>query len=233
MSNFFNRRFDHKIVDIVLRTIEVLLILFLGWLGYASFNFGVILGFNRVYFTTTSYVGILIQELIPVAKPIFLFLLPAFFVALRVIFQRIQWKKLALLAIGLGIIFTAPSYLYNLMRWQPLLQTVQGLSVLEVTYHRHSGTFPDGLPGMWINFVIPDELFEEVNQTIETRLAKNNVKLLRYSLEEKSPLTAKFDVHKKTPGGRLLSPNFYDLTKEVGRIEATLYVSRAFQGYDY
>lgn len=215
MSNFFiTLRSNSR--SLIVRVIQGLAIFIGGWFAYAFFNFFVSLDSNGINYTTTSYVGILVEELIAIDIPLYLFVALISFIVLMVIFQNISWKKLGLVAIIIGIIPFTFSYATSLLRWQPLLQTVQDLPVLEVKYHRHSGTFPDTRPGMWIQFIVLNNSVKEVKKTINTRLTENKAKLLKYRLNGNSPLTVEFN-----------------MTDRKGRINGILYVRPAFQGYDY
>src|SRR5438105_3511271 len=108
MTSFFTYR--PSSTSITGRIVPGMCLLGLGWIGYAIIQFA----FNPVDYTATRFMQVFLYEWLPVAKPIFLALVPTIFLALIEIFQHTSRKKLLLIAVAVGIILTIPTYQYNL-----------------------------------------------------------------------------------------------------------------------
>jgi len=156
--------------------------MFFGIIVFFLINFVM----NPVGYTVTSHTELFLHELLSVAKPVFLSLVPALFIAMLEIFPFASWKRAMVVAIIGGLILCIPLYLNNLAHWQPMLNTIQGLPISEVEYKRYSGTLGSP-PVMKVDFVIPLENFAEIEQTIIARLPRNNGRMLSENITDQQP----------------------------------------------
>lgn len=192
MSTFFT--FLSNSTQVAIRVVIGIGIFLFGLIGYVFFS-------DSVRYTTTEYYDLLLREWVIAAKPAFFSLVPAFSLALFKIFPDTSRKLLALTALVSGIVLTIPAFMYIIYLWHPLVQTISGLPISEVKYHRHTGTFPDGLDSMSIDFVIPKQTFHNVEYILKARIAENNGATIKDFLEHPiNEYDYLFSFHERTPG---------------------------------
>lgn len=183
----------------------------LGVLGYAIFSSA----FNPVNYRAGSYSELRVQEWLPVAKANLIFVLPALFLFFKATFQHTSKRKLFLFSVFIGALLTVPQYVQNLRRWNSLTPIVQGLPVSEIRYFRHDGGFLSfDIPTMGLKFIIPNEDFVHVENTINSRIDK--------SLHSRIDFFVDF----RTNEGKEIPRKFYDPKTFEGEIEGEINLTR-------
>lgn len=186
--------------------------LLLGWLVRGGFSLYSRL--NGFRYEATSYWEIVRHEGVMVAAPIFLFIVPALFVASMMVFRQVSWKKLAVIAIVTGFFLSLPSFDQNIRPWNIAIRLVKNLPVSHVSYYRWSGGFL-GSYGMSISFFMTDDNYQTVEREVQKRVPqiKQLLSLYLYSSDRGrgDVPDVYFFIEKHTPDGKRLSPTYdYD-----------------------
>lgn len=208
MAPFFTLRSGSQ--HMAIRSAEGIIILLLGWLGSGGFSlYSRLDGFQ---YEAMSYWEIVRHEWVMIGIPIFLFMVPAVFIASMIVLRQVSSKILAFLAVALGLLLTIPSFNQNIRPWNIAIRLVIDLPISQVMYSRWSGGFL-GSSGMSISFRIADDDYQKVEQSIQQRLPQ--VKQL-FALYLNTPNRGRgeipdvyFFVEKYTLEGKRLSP-IYD-----------------------